>query len=236
MGYKASIITIKDPSTEISNEELLNKLSFSNFVYEGETTFDECMYPSDKSINIGHFNNCLIICDDYQLTTSIEMTKNAEVLGDYEKVLCEIFPGCEILTTSCHSVVNYHMYSLAVDGEKLRYKKVVSGDPVVEYGDRIFEEEEIYASSKMIDGVLMFNSRYDEELLYDNTEDQLMEEFTFGVAKRHLGVMISTGEEEELDGVVFKKYVKRKIVQQVKNEQAAGTQEKKRSWFSRLFG
>lgn len=233
MGYKASIITIKDPSTEISNVELLNKLGLNNFVYEKETSFEECMYPSDKSINIGRFNDCLIICDDYQLTTSIEMTKNPEALGEYEKVLSEIFQGCEILTVACHSVVNYHMYSLVVDGEKLRYKKVVSGDPIVEYGDIIFEEEEIYASSKMINGVPMFKSKYDEEEVYDYTEDQLMEEFTFGVAKRHLGVMISTGEEDELDEVVFKKYVKKK---EVKNEQPVREQEKKRSWFSRLFG
>jgi hypothetical protein len=233
MGYKASIITIKDPSTEITNEELLNKLGLSNFVYENDTTFDECMYPSDGSVSIGQFNNCLIICDDYQFTTTLEMTKNPEALSNYEKTLSEIFPACEILTTACHSVVNYHMYSLVVDGEKLRYKRVVDGD-VVEYGDRIFEEEEIYASSKMIDGALMFNSRWDKEQLYDNTEDQLMEDFTFGVAKRHLGVMISSGEEEELDGVVFKKYVKRKAVQrEVRSEQA---QEKKRSWFSKLFG
>ena len=198
MGFKASMITVQRPATTISDEELINKLGFTNVTFSGDTTFKECMYPSDKSVNLGHYNGCLIISDDYQLTTSLELSQTPHLLSDYEKILTDLFPDTEILTVACHSAVNYHLYSLVKNGQKLRFKKVVHGEPIIEYGDRIEEEEKVYALSKILNGQQMFRSTYNEEEVYDNTEDQMMEDFAFGVAKRHLGVMISTSEDEEL--------------------------------------
>jgi hypothetical protein len=237
MGFKASMIIVRQPST-IGDEELLKKLGFTEVTFSGDTTFEECMYPNDKSINIGHYNDCLIISDDFQLTTSLELSKSPQLLSDYEKILTNIYPDTEILTVACHSAVNYHLYSLIKNGQKLRFKKVVYGEPSVEFGDRIEEEEKVYAYSKIVDSQLMFRSTYKDDEVYDNTEDQMMEDFAFGVAKRHLGVMISTSEDEELMfQTIFKKYIASKRAEKKKEIQTTPieTEQTKGSWLSRLF-
>jgi hypothetical protein len=197
------------------------------------------MHPRDKSINIGWYNNCLVISDDFQLTEEMEEAYNHKNLSDYEEMLCELFPGKEILTVACHSVVNLHLYALAKDNERLRYKMVASESPVVEFGERLAEEEQIYARSKIIDGVRLFKSDWEENGDYEYMEEQMMEDFAFGIAKRHLGVMISTGEDEELMYTTpFKKYVKgKKEVAAVAEQQVSEElEEVRRSWWSRLFG
>jgi hypothetical protein len=211
MGWKASVIIVKQPSSTISDEELLKMLGFANVSFSGDTTFEECMYPSDNSISLGYYNDCLIITDDYKLTTSLDLAKNPQSLSDYEKVLTQLYPDTEVLTVACHSGTNYHLYSLVKNGQKLRFKKAISDEPVIEYGDRIEEEEKVYAYSKIIDGQRMFRSQYRNEEVYEYTEDQFMEAFAFGVAKRHLGVMISTDEDEVLMfETPFKKYAAKK--------------------------
>lgn len=139
---------------------------------------------------------------------------------------------------ACHSGVNYHLYSLVKNGQKIRFKKVVHGEAIIEYGDRIEEEQKLYADSKMIDGQRMFKGRFTEDEVYEYTEDQLMEDFTFGVAKRHLGVMISTDEDEQLMfETLFKKYTATKAPEKIKEvyQTPLVTKPTKGSWFSRLF-
>jgi hypothetical protein len=238
MGFKASMITVKQPKTTVSDEELLKKLGFTNVTFSGDTTFEECMYPNDKTINLGHYNDCLIISDDYQLTTSLELSKTPQLLSNYEKVLTDLYPDTEILTVACHSAVNYHLYSLVKNGQKIRFKKVVHGEPIIEFGDRLEEEEIVYAYSKIIDGQRMFRSTYQDDEVYENTEDQMMEDFAFGVAKKHLGVMISTSEDEELMfEIPFKKYTGSKATGTKKETQTIPvvTEQTKGSWLSRLF-
>lgn len=238
MGFKASMIIVRQPSVTIADEELLKKLGFDDVIFSSDTTFEECMCPNDKSLNIGHYNSCLIISDDYQLTTSLELSKSPQLLNAYEKALTNLYPDTEILTVACHSAVNYHLYSLIKNGQKLRFKKVVHGEPLIEFGDRIEEEEKIYAYSKTIDGQRMFRSTYKHDEVYDYTEDQMMEGFTFGVAKRLLGVMISTSEDEELMyETPFKKYLINKAIEKKKETQDASiaTEQTKDSWLSRLF-
>jgi hypothetical protein len=239
MGFKASMVIVKQPSGTTSDEVLLEMLGFTNVSFSGDTTLEECMYPCDKSVNLGHYNDCLIISDDYQLTTSLELTKDPQSLSHYEKVLTSFYPDTEILTVACHSGVNYHLYSLVKNGQKLRFKRAVAGEPIIEYGDRIEEEERVYAYSKVIDGQRMFRSPYKDDQIYDCTEDQLLEDFAFGVAKRHLGVMISTGEDEILTfETPFRKYaVKRDEPQNTEKPQNIPviTESKKGSWLSRLF-
>lgn len=238
MGFKSSIIIVKQPSATIGNEELLEKLGFTGVTFSGDTTFEECMYPNDKSINIGHYNDCLILADDYQLTTSLEISQSPQLLSGYEKALTNLYPDTEILTVACHSATNYHLYSLIKNGQKLRFKKAVHGEPLIDFGDRIEEEEKIYAYSKVIDGQRMFRSTYKEDEVYDNTEDQMMEAFAFGIAKRHLGVMIWTSEDEELMfETPFKKYFASKAAEKGKEIQPRpiATEQIKGSWLSRLF-
>ncbi len=199
------MITVNNqPAERVSDRVLLEHLGFGHYEAAGETTLEDCLLPMDESINIGYYNNHLIICDDYLLSDRLERLKGFAQLSDYERTLSSLFPQSEILTTSCHSGINLHMYTLIQNDERKRFKAITSESPVMEYGELLEEEKKIYAQSAMINGKRVFKNG---ENTYDCTEDQLMEAFTFGVAKRHLGVMISTGEDEQLmSATIFRKY------------------------------
>jgi hypothetical protein len=197
MGFKASMIIVHRPSMQLPEEVLLEHLDFNDLVFRETTTMDSCLHPGDKTVNIGYYNDSIVICEDSLLTTSLEVTDDPVALAGYEQALTELFPGSEILTIACHSSVNYHLYSLARDGKRLRFKRIVASGPILEHGQRLAEEEPIYASSRVIDGKRFFETRRQNNT-QAVTEDQLMEEFAFGVAKRHLGVKISSGQEKAL--------------------------------------
>lgn len=205
MGYKASMIIVEHPRPEIGDEQLLKELGFAHCAAIGTDYIENCMHPKDKSFGIGRFNGRLILTEDYQLTEKLERAKIPGALSDYEQTLSRLFPGSEILSVACHSVTNFAFHSLVKDGVKLRYR-CVSGDyKAIEHGAPLKEEEPIYARSKMIDGVRMFRGE-DDSSEYEYVEDQLMEDFTFEVAKRHLGVRIDTDEADQLNEVEFRKY------------------------------
>lgn len=209
MGFKSSMITISNlPAQPIDERRLLDSLGYTNYAFVEETTLEACMYPCDQSMNIGYYNNHLVICDDYLCTDQLERWRRFETLTGYEQALTALYPGSEILTTACHSGVNYHLYSLVYRGVRLRYKRITSDDAPVAFGNLLAEEAPIYERSTLVDGQRLFKSDFDgADGAYEYTEDQLMEDFTFGVARRHLGVKISTGEDEELTfNTPFKKY------------------------------
>jgi len=208
MGHKASMIIIHRPSMLLPEEALLEYLNFNDLIFSETTTMDSCIYPGDKSVSIGYYNDNIVICEDYLLTTSLETTDDPVTLAGYEQILTALFPGSEILTVACHSSVNYHLYSLVRDGKKLRFKRIVASGPILEHGDQLEEEKPLYASSRVIEGRRFFERRQQEHT-HAVTEDQLMEDFAFGVAKRHLGVKISSGEENALMfGTPFSKFTK----------------------------
>jgi hypothetical protein len=207
MGFKSSMVTVSNPSVTLTERDLLNKLGFTNFELVEATTLEECMYPGDNSLNIGYYNNCLIICDDDLLSGGLETATTIDTAAGYEQTLSALFPGSEILTTSCHSGVNFHLYSMVKDGKRLRFKAISADNPVREYGRHLPEEDTLYKLSKVVDGRRLFTSTYQEEEQYEFEEDQMMEAFTFGMAKRHLGVSLDHNESEELTfNIPFNKY------------------------------
>ena len=236
MGWKMSMISIKAPSVaKVDDLWLLEKLGYTNVHFMGETTLEEVINPGDRSVSIGECDGNLIICEDHALTELADVTRTPEKLLDYEAVLTGIFPGSEVLSVACHSVVNYHLYALACDGKRLRYKQISGDTPRKEFGERIVEEEDIYAR---------FGELEDEY-----TEDQLMEDFAFGVAERHLGFRIDEGEE--LFELKLRRYVgqwprtNQKKSPVTVNEMLAGQADDsedeappppRASWLSRLFG
>jgi hypothetical protein len=209
MCFKASMIIIHRPFRAVQEEVLLRYLNFNDLEFRETTTMESCIYPGDKSISIGYYNDNIIICEDYLLTSNLEVTDDPSSLAGYEEALSDVFPDSEILTVACHASVNYHLYSLVKNGEKLRFKRVIASSPILEYGRRLAEEELIYAESRVIEGKRLFENRKEDHHNHAITEDQLMEDFAFGVAKRHLGVKISSGQENALmERTPFKKYVK----------------------------
>jgi len=205
MGWKASLIIIENVDGITDEKSILKAIGKSEYQFEKETVLVDCINPNDNSITIGFYNGNIIISDDYQITThSLEQTTKLE-LSKEEKRITELFPKSEIITVACHSSMNYHGYSLINNGEKKRIKIISAETPIIEFGERIEEEIEIYKNSYQKNGINYWKDDYDDE---DLTEDQLMEDFTFGVAKRRLGVLIDHSEGEELfENVAFKKYL-----------------------------
>lgn len=207
MGWKASMIIIENPDNFDDEISLLKAIGKSNFKFKDETTLDECIYPRDKSISIGRYNGNIIISEDYQITTkTLEKAENLNLTIEEEN-LCKMFPNSEIVTIACHSVVNYHGYSLIKNGKKLRLKVISSETPLIEFGQKLKEEEKLYSASYQKEGTNFWKDATDPNEEY--SEDQLMEDFTFGIANRRLGVYIDQIEGEELmEKVRFNKYVK----------------------------
>jgi hypothetical protein len=195
MGWNTSLIIIENKENYSIENELLKSLGFDCFKQKLNTTFDEILNPKDNQIGIGYYNGNLIICDGYLLTTkSLEESKNLNLV-DYEKSLVKMFPKSEIVTVSCVSSVNFHGYSLIQNGIKKRLKYVAE-EMKQEFGNRFEEEIEIYKNSYLEDGKLLWKDENDEDDFF--TEDQLMEDFTFKVAKRRLGIQIDMEDGEDL--------------------------------------
>jgi hypothetical protein len=206
MGWKASMIIIENKNNFSDEEAILKALGKDDFVFSKETTLEECIHPGDNSINIGYYNGNIIICDDYQITESLEKAKNLDLTKE-EKELVKLFPNSEIIMAACHSTVNYHGYSLIQNGKKTRLKTISSDEPVKEFGQRTPEEENIYKNSITKEGQHSWEDEHDPD--YEYTEDQLMEKFTFGFAKRRLGVLIDHDEGDELQfHTSFKKFIR----------------------------
>ena len=195
MGWNTSLIIVENKENYSNENELLKNLGFDNFELIESTTFDEILNPKDNHIGIGYYNGNLIICDGYLLTTkSLEERENLN-LADYEKSLVKIFPKSEIVTVSCISSINFHGYSLIQNGEKKRLK-YVAVEMKQEFGNRFEEENEIYKNSYEENGKLLWKDENDQDDFF--TEEQLMEDFTFKVAKRRLGLQIDMEEGKDL--------------------------------------
>jgi len=203
------MIIIENPDNFDDEITILKAIGKSNFKFKEETTLDECIYPRDKSISIGRYNGNIIIIEDYQITTkTLEKADNLNLTAEEEN-LCKIFPNSEIVTIACHSVVNYHGYSLIKNGQKLRLKVISSDTPLIEFGQKLKEEEKLYSTSYQKEGANFWKDESDPNEVF--SEDQLMEDFTFGIANRRLGVHLDQIEGEELmEKVRFNKYVKSK--------------------------
>ncbi|MDP4254663.1 MAG: hypothetical protein Q8938_11705 [Bacteroidota bacterium] len=209
MGFNASIIIVGEPGIQVQEPEILREFGLSTYELTCETTLEECMWPGDGSINIGYFRDNIVICDDLILVETLDNLESVDMVAPYERQLCRLFPGSEVLTAVCMSATNFHLYALARDGKRKRFKSVSSENPVAEWGERLEEENIIYARSTIIDGKRLFKNDRNENEQYKYLEDQMMEDFTFGVAKRLLGVMISHEEDEELMfATTFRKYTK----------------------------
>ena len=205
MGWKSSLIIIENKENFTDENEILNALGKSDYEFDRELTLDECIYPNDKSINIGYFNGNIIISDDYQITTNSLERADKLNLTKEEKNLVKLLPTSEIVTVACHSAVNYHGYSVIENGIKKRLKIISSDEPKIEFGERIKEENKIYERSYSKENKNFWKDETDPE--EDFTEDQLMEDFTFGVAKRRLGVLLDHSDGNELmEKTIFKKF------------------------------
>ena len=123
------------------------------------------------------------------------------------------------------SSVNFHGYSLIQDGEKIRIK-FIDSEMKQEYGNRFEEENEIYDTAYAKDGELFWIDENNEDETY--TEDQLLEDFTFKIAKRRLKVQIDTVESDDLfENAVFNVF---QLDATLKKPKKNKTQSQKVNW------
>ncbi len=204
MGWKASMLIVQNTSEIKTAEEVIQKIDDNYYDLAGETTLDSCVNPHDDSIYIGFYNNNIIITleAEYILMSIIDDG------GSIENRLNELCPGGEIMGVFCQSTTNMHGYFLNKDGDRVRHKMISFEGPRLEAGQRFEEEIEIYKDAKKDEnGVEYWQFGDDESSRYE--ENQLMENFTFGVAKRLLGVKLDHSEGDDLMfQVKFKKFVK----------------------------
>ena len=206
MGIKASMILIENPNNFNNDKSLLNFLHLKDYKYSGDTTFEQCMYPRDNSINIAYYKNCIVICDDFQLT---EQTIRPSI-HPIERSLMQWFPQSEIISLMCHSVSNGHAYSIVKANRTIRVKKLDADKFYFEKGKPLEQEKKIYDKKTMKGSVIGWVSDYNpDEML---SEDQLMEEFTFGIASRLLGFELFSSNNDDyfMYELPFKKYIYQK--------------------------
>jgi len=204
MGWKASMLIVQNTSGIKTAEEIVQKIDDNYYKLAGETTLDGCINPRDESIYIGFYNDNIILTLDaeYILMSIIDGG------GDVENHLSELCPESEIVGVFCQSTTNMHGYFLNKNGERLRHKLISFEGPRMEYGERFEEEIEIYKNAKKDEkGIEYWQLGQNENDKYE--ENQLMENFTFGVAKRLLGVKLDHVDGDDLMfQTKFKKFVK----------------------------
>jgi hypothetical protein len=215
MGWKASFIIVEKAENLHNESAILDALGFANYTSDSEAYFESCMMPRDEAVYIGYFNGQLIVCHEdlpFDFVTPRVFKK--------ERQLAALFPDREIMAIVCHSVVNQHGYSLSKNGVKLRFKQVAHEIPVSEYGAPLEEEIPIYEGVSLDESGKRIWKNYQGHN-WDCTEDQLMEDFTFGVAKRLLGVMISTIEDEGLMALKLRRFTLNTAVKPTKTSASA---------------
>lgn len=194
MGWKISLVLIENKARFLNDVLLLQKAGFRNIELVDVIDFETALDAKD-SICIGEVKDTIVVCDAYKLTEFYLSDTATLELTESEKNISALFPNSEILSVACHSVVDFHGYSLIQNGIKTR-SKIVSPEERKEYGVRFEEEKQIYKEAIPIDNELFWNldGSDDQEEYY--SESQMMEEFTFGVAKRRLGVELNLDESE----------------------------------------
>lgn len=204
MGWKASMLIAQNTSGIKTAEEIVQKLDGNYYELAGETALDACINPRDESIYIGLYKDNLIVTLDaeYILMSIIDGG------GGIENTLHELCPGGEVMGVFCQSTTNMHGYFLNKDGDRVRHKIISFDGPRMESGERFEEELEIYKDVKKDENGVDY-WQFGDENSSRFEENQLMENFTFGVAKRLLGVKLDTSEGDDLMfQVKFKKFVK----------------------------
>lgn len=207
MGWKASLIIIEEKNNTATDEAILKAIGKTNYLANGSSYLEACMYPTDQSISIGRYRGNIIICDGNEVSMHTLENSQGLQLAKEEQALVDLFPKSEILTVACHSVVNFHGYSLIANGVKKRLKLIDSDTPKIAYGEPLEEEQLLYDTANLQNGSYVW--KYEDDPEEELTEDALMEDFTFGVAKRRLGVLLDGEDGDELmETIVFNRYQK----------------------------
>ncbi len=231
MGWKASMIIINSEQT-FDQQELFESLGYFELEKKGSEYFDSIMNPEEDLLYIGKYKGNTIICMQGLPLESME-----ESLSNAESILSFKFPDTDITTFILHSVVNLWGYSIAKNGKKVRVRIGSSeGGTMVDFGDMMEEEKELFAQSKLKENgerIFVLDDMPEEVF----AEDQVGENFVFDISRKYFGESLDACDElleTKFQGYTF---VKRNVEMAVKMESVPvasisdSTMELKKPWW-----
>lgn len=184
MGYKISTIIIDNLDNIQDDATILEKLGLTDFLKTGTTSFDESNSPLDYSINIGFYQNFIIINDDFRFTESFY----AQKMSDIELKFCQLFPKSKILNVCCISTNYFQGYNLIENGKRLRGK---TNEQDHGFSENFIPLRKYGTISKK------------EEALFNLNDD----EFIIEIIKHVMGIEIYDYDKKDaIRDVVFNKY------------------------------
>lgn len=231
MGWKASMIIINSEQT-FDQQELFESLGYFELEKKGSEYFDSIMNPEEDLLYIGKYKGNTIIC-----MQDLPLESMDAALSNAESILSLKFPDTDITTFVLHSVVNLWGYSIAKNGKKLRVRVGSSeGGTMVDFGEMIEEEKELFAQSKLNENgarVFVFDDMPEEQF----KEDQVGENFVFDISRKYFGESLDACDElleTKLEGYTF---VKRNVQMAVERERvlvandSTPNKESKKPWW-----
>lgn len=203
MGWKASMLIVQNTSEVKTAEEVIQNIDDNYYEFVEEISLDSCINPRDEAIYVGFYQDNIILTFDAENILMSILDGGSSI----EHKLAELCPDGETVGVFCQSTTNMHGYFINQNGDRVRHKLISFESPKMEFGEKIEEEIAIYDEAKVDENGVEY-WQFGGEDSHKFEENQLMEKFTFGVAKRLLGVQLDHSEGDELMfQVKFKKFV-----------------------------
>jgi hypothetical protein len=152
-------------------------------------------------------------------------------LSRAEVILSNTFQDTDIVTFILHSVVNLWGYSIVNNGKKVRVRAGDSEELIIERGEILEEEKELFSKSKLNDKgerVYIFDDMPDDEF----SADQVGENFVFDISTKYLGQSLDACDElfeTEFEGYTFSKSKPEKEIES--NNISIQNQKTKNPWW-----
>jgi hypothetical protein len=225
MGWKASMIIINSEQ-KFDKDEFFNSLGFYDLKKGDKQPFESVINPDDDKIYIGNYNGNTIICLQHLTFEAIDPS-----LSRAEVILSNTFQDTDIVTFILHSVVNLWGYSIVNNGKKVRVRAGDSEELIIERGEILEEEKELFSKSKLNDKgerVYIFDDMPDDEF----SDDQVGENFVFDISTKYLGQSLDACDElfeTEFEGYTFSKSKPEKEIES--NNISIQNQKTKNPWW-----
>ncbi len=200
MGWKTSLIFIKNIPDIVSDKQVLDALLQPAWMHTKDASFEEAMNAEDGKTYIGRLNDTLVIGH-----SEIPLEFISDGLSAYEKNLDNLSPqNLEICGISLQSTVNHWGYGVIANGQKIRARGGNYQKPLFfDYGNPLPEEEPLLSTLIIKENGSHFYNIDGNEY----TDDQVGENFVFALTKRYIGVSLNSGDNP-LDNLKFRCYEK----------------------------
>lgn len=225
MGWKASMIIINSEQ-KFDKDEFFNSLGFYDLKKNDKQPFESVINPDDDKIYIGNYNGNTIMCLQHLTFEAIDSS-----LSRAEVILSNTFQDTDIVTFILHSVANLWGYSIVNNGKKVRVRAGDSEELIIESGEILEEEKELFSKSKLNDKgerVYIFDDMPDDEF----SDDQVGENFVFDISAKYLGQSLDACDElfeTEFEGYTFSKSKPEKEIES--NNISIQNQKTKNPWW-----